>query len=179
MNEHTNDHENPNLHLHDPRIREMETLLESLGRQDRDAMPQGATARLMEAVSDAMAPGPIAIDRAQTAQPEPARWRRMDGARYAAALLAAGATLAIIAARPWRSPPPSPSPADPATSGSWSLASFERDLDEYLELEAADDGQLSGAVTEWEIWAQAVDTEIESSMYGGDLYAPATDEGAL
>lgn len=179
MNEHTNPHENPKLHLHaDPRIQEMKSMLDRLARRDGEAMPPGATARLMEAVSGAMAPAPIVIERAQAERSDRAPGRGIGRLRYAAgALLATGVTLTILAARTWDSSPPVPE--RPASNGNWSLASFERDLDEYLDLETVDDGRLSDAVAEWEIWAQAVGTDIESSMYGGDLYTPTSDEGAL
>jgi len=91
----------------------------------------------------------------------------------AAAALATGTTLLIVAAQPWANSGPT------GTTNEIALVSFEQDMDAFFSLETLEDGDLSEAVTEWEIWAQSVDMDIDSTLTGYDWFESETDDGAL
>lgn len=179
MNDHHDQHEHTELYLQgDPESQALDRELQRLGQHERDAMPDGAGARILDAVSKTMAPAPISIQengptRAARPMPTPSPWSIRVAA---AALLATASTLLIVAAlRTGAAQPPS-SPTAPG----FSLASFEQDLDAYLSLEPVDGGEeLTEAVTDWELWAQSLDTEIDTALYGLDLTEPFEDDGAL
>ena len=176
MNDHENQlNANSQLHLHgDPETERMESLIDQLAEQDRQSMPAGASARLLEAVSEVCAPEPISIQRAE-APIGSGRGGITWKIRVAAAmLLATGTTLTIVISQPWSS-----GQSTPSTASSWSLASFEQDFDAYLTLDEIGDEQLSDAMTEWELWAQSVDTEIDSGMYNDDWDTAQPSDGAL
>jgi len=166
----------PDLHLHnDPQLVELESLLDKLGDEDQRAMPEGLDNRVLDAISSAIAPGPISI---KTSEPPvvPASNGRFWSLRLAAAaVLATGTTLVIVGTHPWSSWSTNTDPNAPMIT----LSSLETDLDEYLELESVDDGGLSQAVTDWEIWAQSVNTEIDSSTIGYEISDSDEYEGAL
>lgn len=169
----THDHTNtnPDLHLHDdPKLAHTESLLDLLAKQDANAMPSGLESRVLDSISNAIAPPPLAITQGQ----QSSRSNRMWSLRFAAAVaLAAGTTLLIVDTNPWSSNVGLPAPVITLAS------SFEQNLDDYFALESLDDGNLSEAVTEWEIWAQSVDMDIDSTLTGFDWYEPATDDGAI
>ena len=162
---------NPDLHLHDdPEHTQMESLLDLLAEQDAQAMPSGLEARVLDSISEAIAPPPLSI--APTVQSTSSN--RLWSLRYAAAaILATGTTLLIVGTQPWAS-----SPAG-AIQPMITLTSLEQDLDAFFALESMDDGNLSEAVTDWEFWAQSIDTDIDSSPsgYGWDEFT--SDDGAL
>ena len=152
-----NDHNNPNADLHlnlDPELAQTESLLDQLAQQDRNAMPDGLESRMLDAISQTLAPQAIAFPQPVDDQ-RVSKWRPM---RYAAAaILATGVTLTIVANQPWEIQ------ANPGNA-TIALVSLEQDLDAFFELETMDTGNLSEAVTEWEIWAQAVDAELNTSI---------------
>jgi len=168
----TNNHSNEqnDLYLHDdPEHAHMESMLNLLARQDADAMPAGLESRVLDAVSSTFAPTPLALS--QPAQPT--MTSRVWSLRYAAAaMLATGTTLIIVGAQPWANS----SSNDQSTIA---LVSLEQDLDAYFALEPMEDGNLSEALTEWDIWAQSVDTDIDSSLTGYDWDEYTSDDGAL
>ena len=169
----THDHtpSNPALHLHnDPELAQTQSLLDELAKQDADAMPTGLESRVLDSISRTIAPSPIAI--AEPALPK--RTSPIWSIRIAAAaVLATGTTLLIVAAQPWSSA--TPESADQRMA----LVSFEQDMDDFFALESLDDGLLAEAVTDWEIWAQSVDTDLDSTLTGFDWYESTSDDGAL
>jgi len=186
MNEHEQNN-TPPLHLNtDPELGRIESMLDAMGQQDREAMDEEAHARVLGAVSDVFAPTPISIGQAQEQTPQPGRSLSFTPARYraaAAALLATAATLGIVALQPWSNPatPPQPSPTANAvanTANAWSLASFEQDLDAYLALDDVGNDQLDEAVADWELWAQTIDTEVEAMFLDPELLSELND-GAI
>ncbi|PCI11237.1 hypothetical protein COB72_01465 [bacterium] len=173
----TNDHTNNNadLHLHDdPDHTQMVSMLDLLAKQDGDAMPRGLESRVLDAISKTIAPAPIAF-----AQPTPpARTSGVWSLRYAAAaVLATGTTLVIVGTQPWAS-----SSAIPAVEITLA-ASIDEDFDAFFALEPLDDGGLDDAVTEWELWAQTIDAELDPSLDGlldeSGWYESTLDDGAL
>lgn len=190
MNEHEHDNTNP-LHINtDPELGRIESMLDTLGQQDREAMDEQAHARVLGAVSGVFAPTPISIERAKRQTPTPGRAPMVAPAKYraaAAALLATAATLGIVALQPWSNPAPVPQPvptanaapnAGPNVANTWSLASFEQDLDAYLALEDVGNDQLDEAVADWELWAQTIDTEVDAMFLDPDLLGELND-GAI
>ncbi len=169
----THDHtpSNPELHLHnDPELAQTESLLDQLARQDAQAMPAGLESRVLDSISRTIAPSPIAI--AEIDQPK--SFNRIWSIRVAAAaILATGTTLLIVAAQPWSSTSPE------ITAQSMALVSFEQSMDDFFALESLDDGQLAEAVTDWEIWAQSVGTDLDSTLTDFDWYESTPDDGAL
>lgn len=162
----TDDHTNTH---NDPKLAQTESLLEQLAQQDRDATPSGMESRVLDAIGRAIAPPPLVLSQPIESNSPSRIW----SLRYAAAaLLATGATLTIVATQPWAS---NGVPSEHTIA----LASFEQDLDAFFELESMDDGNLSEAVTEWEIWAQSLDTDIDSSLDGYDWDDLTLDDGAL
>jgi hypothetical protein len=168
----THDHMNdkPDLHLHDdPEIAQTESLLDLLAKQDASSMPADLELSVLDSISSIIAPAPIEIPQPCV----PATSGKFWSLRLAAAAaLATGTTLVIVGTQPWAS----------NTGGSLpevTLASFEQDLNAFFELESVDDGNLSEAVSEWEIWAQSVDMEIDSSLIGLEWDEPIWDDGAL
>ncbi len=170
----TNDQTNPNnpeLHLHnDPELARTLSLLDELARQDADAMPAGLESRVLDSISRTIAPSPIAI--AEPALPKRASpiWSIRIAA---AAVLATGTTLLIVAAEPWSSGTPE------TPDQRMALVSFEQNMDDFFALESLDDGQLAEAVTDWEIWAQSVDTDLDTTLTGFDWHESGLDDGAL
>ncbi len=162
---------NLNLHLHDdPKLSHTESILDELAKQDADAMPDGLESRVLDAISQSIAPPPMSISDIHP----PKQAGRVWSIRVAAAgLLATGTTLLIVTAQPWSST--SPHPLDHRMA----LVSFEQDMDDFFALESLDDGQLAEAVTDWEIWAQSVDTDLDSTLTGFDWYESTSDDGAL
>lgn len=168
-NDHTNKH--GDLHLHDdPELAQTESLLDLMGKQDRDSMPIGLESRVLDAISKTIAPAPLTIAQASTTNTTSRFW----SLRYAAAaVLATGTTLVIVGTQPWASPIGNTQPAIALVS------LVESDLDAFFALESMDDGNLAEAVTDWEFWAQSVDTEIDSSLSGYDWGDFTSDDGAL
>ena len=168
----TNNHSNErtDLHLHDdPEHAQMESMLNLLAKQDADAMPAGHESRVLDAVSKAVAPSPLELVQLSQSTGSSKLW----SLRYAAAaVLATGTTLIIVGAQPWAN----------TTSNDQStiaLVSLEQDLDAYFALEPMEDGNLSEALTEWDIWAQSVDTDIDSSLTEYEWDEFTSDDGAL
>lgn len=158
------------LHLHNnPEIAHTESLLDQLAKQDADAMPIGLESRVLDSISATIAPAPIVINPPDKSGKASKFWALR---LAAAAALATGTTLVIVGTQPWNSMKTTPPVG-------FELAAFEQDLDAYFALETVDDGNLSDAVTEWEIWAQSVDTEIDSTLIGLDWDEPTWDDGAL
>ena len=177
MNDHSNDNTNP-LHLSNvPELQGIESMLDQLGRHDRDAMPEGTHERVLEAVSGVFTPQPIAIDQAprmhaQSVTAGSAAWKW----RIAAGLLLASATtLTLVMTQPWASS----SDSIPANTGSWSLTSFEQDLDAYLALDEVGDAQLDEAVADWELWAHTIDHDLDNELLGSDLSLIDLNDGAI
>mgnify|MGYP003123251804 CR=1 FL=1 len=165
-NKSNNTNEHNDLHLSDDQeIAQTETLLDLLAQQDRSAADDGLEGRVLESVSKVIAPPPLSIaspdEPAATPAAPSASLSKAWPLRYAAAaMLAMGATVTLVATQPW-------SMNSPANDGhEIALASFEQDLDAFFALEELEDGNLSEAVTEWEIWAQTLDTEIDTSLSG-------------
>jgi len=93
--------------------------------------------------------------------------------RYAAAaMLAMGATVALVATQPWNTNSPTNDEHFIA------MASFEQNLDAFFALEDVEDGNLSEAMTEWEIWSQTVDAEIDTGLSDFEWFETGED-GAL
>lgn len=183
MNEQHNDNTNP-LHLStEPELQEIESLLEAMGRADRAAMSQNANARMLEAVSAVFAPQPISLEAAHQ-QAEPilaassssggsARWKLRIAAAF---VMVSGVTLSLLVLKPWAMQP-TETPA--SNTGTWSLASFEEDLDAYLALDEVGDESLDEAVTNWELWAQTIDTSIDTELLGSGIGLSDLSDGAL
>jgi|GEM_PF-5324805 len=168
-----NQHNNPDLHLHDdPELIELESMLDELATKNINSAPSGLESRLLDAISSAIAPAPIGIPIA-TNREELNRPSRMWALRIAAAaVLATGTTIIIVASQPWAN----------STSMSQSemvLTSLEQDFDDYFALESVDDGNLSEALVEWEIWAQSVGSEIDLSLAEMEWNDPEFEGGAL
>ncbi len=183
---HNNNHSNhtPDLHLQDdPALMETQSLLESLAQHDRASMPTGLESRVLDSVAHTFAPAPISIvpvDQSAGSEDIPYQSERFSSKVWslriaAAAVLATGTTLMIVGAQPWQSS----SHTDNPSAAEISLASFEQDLEDYFALETIDDGNLSEAVTDWEIWAQSVDTEIDSTLLELEWAETIYDDGAL
>lgn len=169
----SNNNTNPPLHLHDdPEHNAMESLLDLLAKDDRDAMPSGLESRVLDSISAAIAPTPLNIATPVHTQ-KPERFWSLRLA--AAAALATGTTLVIVGTRPWA---PSATPNIPGAQLTLA-ASMDQDFDAFFALESLDDGNLSEAVSEWEIWAQSLDTEFNSSLSTSDWYDSTLDDGAL
>jgi len=187
MNDFEHNTNDPELHLRgDVEAQDIEALLDRLGQADRDAMSPEVRGRTLDAVSGVLVPAPIALKTPERGSAGAGRMWRFRIA--AAALLATGTTVVVVGLQasnsaPEQAPPiatGTPGPAQaPQNDSGWTLASFERDLDEYFELDASlDDGDLTEAVTEWEIRAQAVDADLDASIYGYEL-GGLDGEGAI
>jgi hypothetical protein len=166
----TFDHMNdkPELHLQDdPQLAETESLLDMLAQADRDAMPAGLQTRVLDSISSQIAPAPIALTHQQSVSKSKRFWVLRIAAGVA---LFASLTAVLIGTKPWANT----DTPDPFTL---QLMSLETDLDAFFELEAVDDGNLTEAVTDWEIWAQSVDTDIDSSEYGFDWTDNLSEDG--
>lgn len=143
------------LHLHDDsEFAQTQSLLNMLGDQDAQAMPEGMNERLLEAIGKTITPAPIAIPPANHSQRADSRWSMRIAA---AAVLATSATLVIVGSKPWAT-------TQSPDMASMTLASLEQDLDAYFSLEEIDVGKLDEALTEWELWAQSVDTELDAEF---------------
>ena len=153
---------------HDPEHAEMESLLDLLAQQDRDAMPTTLESRVMDEVSKVIAPTPIAFTPIDITRGESQPWSMRIAA---AAVLAIGTTLVIVSAQPWATSPAS-SPEHEIT-----VASLSSHLDEYFSLESVDDGQITEAITDWEIWAQSIDTDLYTDNF--DYSDILSDDGEL
>ena len=163
---------NPPLHLHDdPEHLKMESLLDSLGDRERESMPDGLESRVLDSIGRAIAPAPIAIESTQA----PASVARFSSIRFAAAAaLLFGATVVIWSAQPWAS-----SSNTPGLGELTLAASIDQDLDAFFALESLDDDDLAEAVTDWEIWAESVDTDMDTTLAGYDWYESVSEDGAL
>ena len=161
------------LHLHDdPEHNEMESLLDLLAKDDQHAMPAGLESRVLDSISAAIVPTPLKIaTHVQANNPE----RFWSFRLAAAAALATGTTLIIVGTRPWA---PSGTPNTAGTQLTLA-ASMEQDFDAFFALESLDDGNLSEAVSEWEIWAQSLGTEFDSTLDDSHWYDSTLDDGAL
>ncbi|MEZ6165300.1 MAG: hypothetical protein R3B67_12805 [Phycisphaerales bacterium] len=180
MNDKHTNHDD--LHLHaDPEIERIESLLDLLGEQDRDSMRPDHQSRVLEAVSQVFAPAPISIEHTGTPQTQDqtqdqSREHRWDLRIAAAAAIALMATLSMVMVKPWAH---SPTNAPDNNSMSWSLASFEEDLDAYLALDELGDGSITEAVADWELWAQTIETDFDTDLIGRELGISDLDDGAL
>lgn len=182
-NEHTNmnaDHHD-DLHLtEDPQLIQTQSLLELMAKQDRSAMPIGLESRVLDAVSAAFAPAPISLAQSieSDAFKQPRSGNFQTSGRFwsirvaAAAVLATGTTLLIVGTQPW-------SNSSGVAAHEIALVSIQNDFDEFLALENMDDGHLSEAVTDWEIWAQSVGSDLDTSLIGIDWFDFSSEDGAL
>lgn len=178
MNEDHTHHDK--LHLHaDPDTQRIESLLDAIGQSDRDAMTSDAEARILDSVSQVFAPTPIAIDRAG-AQPSGQSQRFHFNLRMAAAAAIAGfATLGLVISQPWSTGTGTPETTSP-NQGTWSLASFEEDLDVLLTLEdGLDDSQIEEAVADWELWAQTIEADMSADAFADEFGLGNQYEGAI
>lgn len=149
----------------DPGLAHLADRLDALGRADGQA-PSGLESRVLAAVAQELTPAPIPIgDRRGF-------WQR--GSVRAAAGLALFASVGAVlytASRPAM-------PAGPANQPEvLSVAMVEERLDAML---AFDDSDFGESIASIELWAEAIDSELDSGWLGTDagdlgLY----DEGAL
>ena len=176
MNDKHTNHED--LHLHtDPETERIESLLDALGSQDREAMSAQRQERVLEGISKVFAPEPIAIDQAP---PVPAPHAKGSAWRWryaAAAALAMAATLGIVISQPWHGSA-APDPVAP-NQGAWTLASFEQDLDAYMSMDQLETDTIDEAVANWEIWAQTIETEFDSDAISHEFGIADFQNGAL
>lgn len=177
MNKQHNDDTNP-LHLGtEPELIEIESLLDALGQADREAMSEQTNIRALEAVSDVFVPAPISIDHQQAKSDALEHHSPLWKLRIAAGLLlVTGVTLSLIVIKPWAS---QQVVTPENNTGAWSLASFEQDLDAYLALEEVGDDSLDDAVANWELWAQTIDTDIDTELLGSGIGLTDLSDGAL
>ncbi len=174
--EHTNHDE---LHLHaDPDTQRIESLLDAMGQSDRDAMGTDAHSRILDSVSQVFVPAPIAIDQTRAQSPEQSHGFRLDLRMAAAAAIAGFATLGIVISQPWSTGTNTPAPTP--NQGTWSLASFEEDLDVLLTLEdGLEDPHIDEAVADWELWAQTIESDLTADSLSDEFGLNDQYEGAL
>jgi hypothetical protein len=166
------DQNNQPLHLHDdPAHQEMESLLDSLAERERGSMPAGLESRVLDSIGRAVAPAPIAISSSESAS-SPVGFASLRFAAAAAILM--GTSVVLWSTQPWAT-----NTGGATNSGVTLVASLDQDLDAFFALESLDDGALSEAVTDWEIWAESVDTDIDTTLVSFDWFESAADDGAL
>jgi hypothetical protein len=171
----TDDHKNRQTNPHiadDAQLCDLETQLDALAQQDQRAMPTGLESRVLDAISTTIAPPPMPIEPAHQTTVEHSTGRLWSIRLAAAAVLATGTTLLIVGTRPWMN-----STIDNAHA--ITLTALETDLDAFFDLESQDESDLTEALTEWEIWAQSIDTDIDSSLIGIEYSEINLDDGAL
>ena len=172
-----NDYNHDELHLHsDPELAGMESLLDELASQDQHAMSADAEARILDSVSQVFAPSPLQITEAPEPMTHSSSTSKWNFKIAAAALLATATTLSIVATQPWKTAQPEPTDA---STGAWTLASFEEDYDAFLELESVDDGEIEEAVASWELWAQTIESDFESDSFNEEFGITDFGNGAL
>jgi len=179
MNDEHNYHDK--LHLNaDPDTQRVESLLEAMGKTDRDAMPPDASARILDAVSQVFVPDPISIENQRDVVPAQTNGRRLNFRMTAAASIAAFVTLGIVVSQPWKSSGTLDTPIPSTNEASWTLASFEEDLDAFLALEdGIRDTHIDDAVADWELWAQTIEADITADSIANEFGLNESYEGAL
>ncbi|MCA9304180.1 MAG: hypothetical protein KC996_08665, partial [Phycisphaerales bacterium] len=147
----------------------MNSLLDELGRLDREASPIGLEAGVLDAVGRAMAPAPITL-----VQPTPRRFPAIARFSLAAALLCA-ASVSVVMLRPSVSVPT----AGLSGRGEMLAVSLEADVESLLALDQIEH-ELEQSVAAWSLRAQAVDSDLNSAWVALDLMDSSVDEnGAL
>lgn len=169
------------LHLHpDPDTQRIESLLDAIGNADRDAMDPDSQARVLDAVSQVFAPAPIAIEQQGQATPQRSGDTRWSFRIATAAAIAGFATLGIVISQPWKNTSRPNTPAAAPNQGTWTLASFEADLNAYYALEDELSGtQIDEAVADWELWAQTIEADFNADTLADDLGLDDLYEGAI
>ena len=172
-----NDYNHDELHLHsDLELAGMESLLDELASQDQQAMSTDAEARILDSVSQVLAPSPLQISEAPEPISHSSTSSKWNFKIAAAALLATATTLSIVATQPWKNAQPV---ADTPNAGAWTVASFEEDYDAFLELESVGDGEIEEAVASWELWAQTIESDFESDSFSDEFGITDLGNGAL
>jgi len=169
--DHTNRQTNPHI-ADDAQLSDLETQLDALAQQDQRAIPSGLESRVLDAISTTVAPPPMPIEPAHLSTGKHSTGRFWSIRMAAAAILTTGTTLLIVGARPWMN-----STVD--NTHAITLTALETDLDAFFDLESQDESDLTEALTEWEIWAQSIDTDMDSSLIGIEYSDINPDDGAL
>lgn len=174
----TNHDDNNPLHLtNEPELQQIESMLDAMGQADRDAMSHQSHDRVLEAISGVFAPAAISIEQAQPSagsySQSSARWKLRAAA---AVLLVTGVSLSLLVIKPWSTTTIS---TPQSNAGTWTLASFEQDLDAYMALDEVGDESLDDAVANWELWAQTIDTDLDTELLGSGLGLTDLNDGAL
>lgn len=176
---HDNTHHD-DLHLHsDPDIERVESMLDALASEDRDAMTPTQQSRVLESVSHVFAPAPISLEQKRHEQVLETGSRRWNFRFAAAAALATVATLGIVATQPWKSGAPLPDSPSAANQGAWTLASFEEDIDAYLTLDEHESDSIDEAVASWELWAQTIESDLDAESINDEYGISDLHDGAL
>lgn len=176
---HDNTHHD-DLHLHsDPDIERVESMLDALASEDRDAMTPAQQSRVLESVSHVFAPAPISLEQKKSEQVSASGSRRWNLRFAAAAALATATTLSIVATQPWKSGAPLPESPTSASQGVWTLASFEEDIDAYLTLDEHESDSLDEAVASWELWAQTIESDLDADSLNDEYGISDLHDGAL
>lgn len=169
------------LHLHsDPETERVESMLDALASEDRDAMNPDRQSRVLESISQVFAPAPISIDRQLESASAPSSGSMWNFRIAAAALLATATTLGIVATQPWKTGPlPTTSNQPASNQGTWSLASFEEDLDAYLSLDELENDSIDEAVASWELWAQTIESDFDAGTINDEYGISDIQDGAI
>ncbi len=168
------------LHLHsDPDIERVESLLDALASEDRDAMTTAQQSRVLESVSQVFAPEPISLEQRRHEQIHTSASRKWNFRFAAAAALATVTTLGIVATQPWKSGAPLPDSSSAPNQGAWTLASFEEDIDAYLTLDEHESNSIDEAVASWELWAQTIESDLDVDSLNDEYGISELHDGAL
>ena len=148
---------------------EMDALLDELATSDRDAAPEGLDASVLDAVAGALAPSPLMIEQPIAR----ASWFGSPIRYAAAAVLICGAAISVMLMQTQTNP------VLPNPGMSIETVALEADVESLLALEEMTT-ELDESVAEWTLWAQAVDSDMNSAWMALDLIDSSLDEnGAL
>ncbi len=167
MNDYEHNHEHE--YLPGSEEAEMNSLLNELSDAERGRAPSGLEAGVLDAIAGAMAPAPISIEQT----PASRSWFGAPIRYAAAAALVGGAALSVMLVRPMMTPMVQPNGAAVVA------VDFEADVESLLALDEVAD-ELDETVAELSLWAQAVDSDLNSAWLALDLIESSFDEnGAL
>lgn len=155
------------LRTHDPEMDALATRLDALGAVERAGAPAGLEESVLSKVADVFAPGAIRFE------PRQRRWWQSGAVRLAAAVALFASVAGVLYTQS------RPAQRTPAGGEVVTVAMVESRIDGLLSLVGDGSDSFGDQVASVDLWADALDSDVDEGWVGSDLGEFGYGEGSL